>query len=248
MKPDKEVYNSDELFITTISGRFITIPDPDPDNILIHDIARHLSNNCRFNGCCNKFYSLAQHSMFVSWLASVAMDDFLYLIHSRKTIKWVDTAKMYWCVPERAAGRNTEIIASDNTAVLEGLMHDAHEAYLGDCISPVKRYIGEKYKELERRVDFAIRRAFGLASEQPDFINMVDKAALILESEFLMSGQIDLERYIHPGSMSFVKYVKSEYPFYSELIGKNISPDSAYKGFMSIFENAVSVINNERKL
>jgi len=45
---------------------------------------------------------------------------------------------------------------------LEGLLHDAHEAYLGDVIRPVKRNIGSAYHAAATRLDEAIAEKFGL--------------------------------------------------------------------------------------
>jgi uncharacterized protein len=41
---------------------------PRPDEIRIEDIAHSLANQCRFNGHCPKFYSVAEHSILVSRL------------------------------------------------------------------------------------------------------------------------------------------------------------------------------------
>lgn len=55
-------------YLQTISGRWVNPFDPDPEQIDIGDIARALSNQCRFGGHCRAFYSVAQHSVHVSEL------------------------------------------------------------------------------------------------------------------------------------------------------------------------------------
>lgn len=53
-------------YITTQSGKKIDFANPDPNQIVIEDIAGALSKLCRFNGQINEFYSVAQHSMYVA--------------------------------------------------------------------------------------------------------------------------------------------------------------------------------------
>ncbi|WP_140921037.1 HD family hydrolase [Limnobaculum xujianqingii] len=55
-------------WLTTISGKHFNYQDPDPGSICIRDIARALSHECRFAGHVPAFYSVAQHSVFVSHL------------------------------------------------------------------------------------------------------------------------------------------------------------------------------------
>jgi len=52
--------------IRTISWRAFNPLEPDPECILIEDIARSLSNLCRYNGHVREFYSVAEHSYWVS--------------------------------------------------------------------------------------------------------------------------------------------------------------------------------------
>ncbi|MBZ0216724.1 MAG: hypothetical protein K8F25_09245 [Fimbriimonadaceae bacterium] len=57
---------SDDKWIQTASGLKFPLIKPDPEAILIEDIAHGLSLLCRFNGQCKKFYSVAEHSVHVS--------------------------------------------------------------------------------------------------------------------------------------------------------------------------------------
>lgn len=57
-----------ESWTSTNTGNFIDLLDPDPKSITIEDIAGALSKICRFNGQLKKFYSVAQHSMYVASL------------------------------------------------------------------------------------------------------------------------------------------------------------------------------------
>lgn len=52
--------------IETFSGRFVDTKQPDPESIILEDIAHALSNICRYGGHCGRFYSVAEHSVFVS--------------------------------------------------------------------------------------------------------------------------------------------------------------------------------------
>jgi hypothetical protein len=54
-------------WIQTYTGRQFWPLDPRPDEIFIEDIAHSLSNQCRYSGHCESFYSVAQHSVLVSW-------------------------------------------------------------------------------------------------------------------------------------------------------------------------------------
>lgn len=55
-------------WIQLYSGRKFFPMNPDIDAIDINDIAQSLSNMCRFTGHCKSFYSVAQHSVMVSYL------------------------------------------------------------------------------------------------------------------------------------------------------------------------------------
>jgi hypothetical protein len=58
----------EENWIQTYSGRKFHPFDPNPDDISIDDIAHSLSMICRYTGHCRRFYSVAEHSVYVSRL------------------------------------------------------------------------------------------------------------------------------------------------------------------------------------
>jgi len=60
--------NSNRLgdWISTFSGVQYWPCDPRPSEVCIEDIAHALSNICRYAGHCKSFYSVAEHSVYVS--------------------------------------------------------------------------------------------------------------------------------------------------------------------------------------
>jgi len=52
----------------TSSGRVFPLPNFTPSDFYIEDIAHALALQCRFNGHCMMFYSVAQHALMVSSL------------------------------------------------------------------------------------------------------------------------------------------------------------------------------------
>ncbi len=63
------VTKTDEGFFNTVTGIKINILAPTVEMISIVDIAAALSKICRFGGHTPRFYSVAQHSLFVEYLS-----------------------------------------------------------------------------------------------------------------------------------------------------------------------------------
>lgn len=61
-------FKENEPWIQTYSGKRFTPLNPTMNSIVIQDIANALSMQCRFAGHITEFYSVAQHSVYVSYL------------------------------------------------------------------------------------------------------------------------------------------------------------------------------------
>jgi hypothetical protein len=74
-------------WIETYTGKQFSFTDPQEDQIYIEDIAHALSNLCRYSGHCNRFYSVAEHSVAVSELLA---GDLAGLLHDASEAYVVD--------------------------------------------------------------------------------------------------------------------------------------------------------------
>lgn len=58
------------MWIQTYKGNVFDIVNPTDDMIDIEDVAHSLSLQCRYNGHCKKFFSVAEHSWIMSKIVS----------------------------------------------------------------------------------------------------------------------------------------------------------------------------------
>lgn len=116
--------------------------------------------------------------------------------------RWSGHTNMFYSVSEhsvRVALQVAEITKHDEPRervklILEGLMHDAHEAYPpGDLAAPMKQYLrnfdDDDYPliiDLQERVDSAIRNRFKLEKTVPYIVHRADLAILATEARDLM--------------------------------------------------------------
>lgn len=68
---------------------------------------------------------------------------------------------------------------------LDGLLHDASEAYLGDVTKWVKRHPSmEFYREAESKATAVIAERFGIQAEMPEAVDRADRLMINIEGDF----------------------------------------------------------------
>ena len=65
----------------TRSGVIFDVLEPKPEKILIEDIAHGLSMDCRYGGQCKEFYSVAEHSVVLSYCVQDTTEARILLMH-----------------------------------------------------------------------------------------------------------------------------------------------------------------------
>lgn len=156
--------------IQTYSGRMVDVRALTARDIVLSDVARPLSRLCRFNGHTRDFYSVAQHCVLVSLLVQ---DE------RRRAEKARAEA--------RAKGEVANVVSLDPLDWLQaerwGLLHDAHEAWLGDVPRPLKE-LGSCAHEWAWRIDAAVQQWAGmheLSASVRNLVSAMDHVALATE-------------------------------------------------------------------
>lgn len=169
--------------IETVSGTYVDCVEPDPDTIILEDIAWSLSRQGRFvcHTLSEEVYNIAQHSIFVKDLILEALAG-----HTSLSQSFTDFMHLEYGV--------FDFTLTKNKILAHALFHDAPEAYLVDLPSPLKRHaaLREPYKELERRMQRAIEIKFDLpelTEMEQRVITWADLMALQIEAANLMPSR-----------------------------------------------------------
>ena len=72
-------------------------------------------------------------------------------------------------------------------AILHALVHDAHEAYVGDVVSPLKPYLGERWAALEGAVEAVVLEAFG-TTRHDEWVKPADREVCMAEGKLAGIG------------------------------------------------------------
>lgn len=108
---------------------------------------------------------------------------------------------------------------------LAGLLHDSAEAFVGDASSPLKLLIPE-YRRIEKTVESAIFRRFGLAWPPPPEVKVADICVMAAEQRVLMPKDTNrwlLDLHIKPANVEV----------------RGLSPKKAKKLFLDRFYELV---------
>jgi hypothetical protein len=161
-----------ESYLCVASGVRFYLHDPQPDLVRVTDIAHALANVNRFTGHPRRPYSVAEHSLNVR-----------------------DLAVWLWRCEINGHGGADEPAPYDDRVGAYALLHDAHEAYIGDIIRPVKKLI-RGVDVLADRVQAAIHARFGLdivpPSDIADVVEYADNAMLVIETRILFDFSYEL--------------------------------------------------------
>ena len=117
--------------ILTYTGQYFHLPNFEdgtdgPRPFDIRDIAHHLSNMCRYSGACNRFYSVAEHSVYVSLLVP-EKDAKAGLLHDLAEAYIVDIPR-----PFKHLLKNYKEL--DHIVTTEGLAHFGVEYPYGEAV------------------------------------------------------------------------------------------------------------------
>jgi 5'-deoxynucleotidase YfbR-like HD superfamily hydrolase len=138
--------------------------EEDKSKINIFDISNTLSKICRFGGRTKEFYSVAQHSSFVSEIAYTLAKDHFYSSDGKEPI----------IHREPTSHQERAILVSK----LLGLLHDCAEAFTGDIIKPLKQTIKVHYsssmhsiEDIEKNILNALYSIYGISPLIESFSN-----------------------------------------------------------------------------
>lgn len=116
--------------------------------------------------------------------SDITIDD-IVLSLSREC-RFGNFTRSFYSVAQHSVNVSTQIRATggDREAQLIGLLHDAHEAYIGDVPSPHKRVYGDMFAEVEQTLTNAVCLRFGLPipHQWPAVVHEADERLLFAEA------------------------------------------------------------------
>jgi uncharacterized protein len=125
--------------------------------------------------------------------------------------------------------------------VLAALLHDAHEAYVGDVITPMKKALGVSYTTLEYHFNRMIGLTFGVAlNDLHPIVKQADLAMLEAERRYYLSPSV------HDWGLDFSSIPTPIRREAADIINRNLlnvrpTPGEAKASFISTFGATVDM-------
>jgi 5'-deoxynucleotidase YfbR-like HD superfamily hydrolase len=174
----------------------------------LESMALSLSRTPRFRGHTNHFYSVADHSMHVTYIVR----------------------KMFEHEPSAGVRYSSRI-------ELLALVHDLHEAFVGDVPTPLANYLRDFYRfdlnKLKRAVQADILHVLGIMPPTPpeeDFISLADSYALARERNLFMESNLKW----WSDRLKIPSYLDRP-------IDPNLSMRDSYRVFMAALKSSLTV-------
>ncbi len=149
--------------IEVYSGAKVDVENFQSSDYDMDDVAHSLGNQCRFNGHCKEFYSVAQHAVLCSHFARSGIVAETFGLTERGSLEFA----MY-C-----------------------LHHDDTEAYVGDCVRPLKTV---EFKIRENKIMLEIWKSLDIpfpTEMDHNVIKFVDDTLCITEAKQLMKSKAE---------------------------------------------------------
>lgn len=186
-----------DMAIQTFTGRLVDVQIFRREDANLQDIATSLSRLARYNGHTRDFYSVAQHSAIVALVAA-------------------DLANPTGCADQGGLALK---------AARWGLLHDAHEAWLGDVPGPLKQ-LTDALNDKAFYIDKVVRQVFGLPEfEDTEVVVLINEA----DRQVLAREASDLLRHDTGWSKGLKRWERG-------VIDRSLDHDEAKRAFLRMYD------------
>lgn len=169
----------------TYTGAKVYPLDLRPEDIDVETIAYSLSKQCRYAGHVTRFYSVAEHCIWLTLHALTRRSGGLSNLPAgdvHNSVKYVSDALIVADELGMTLPIDTVILA------LWLLLHDAPETWLQDRIRPLKDG-DQSYSAYETRAALAVAQRFALPFPPPEEVHILDSRIVVDEVEALVSPE-----------------------------------------------------------
>lgn len=115
--------------------------------------------------------------------------------HLANLCRFTGASRFHYSVGQHSVVVASLLLDRKPELALEGLLHDAAEAYVGDVSSPLKALIKSQtpvFKAIEERIEKVIAERFGLQYPWPIEVHEVDQLTLAIERRDAMNPSSDV--------------------------------------------------------